>query len=167
MKYTHNQIQTDNNEIEIGRNYSYFEDSDKAIACVEILEDNSTDELISFKLKVIKSFNAVMQEGEIFNCSALHGNYSYQGMWIIKNFNIANVFSALSPSKQIESIIDDMEHIKNICKIHTHSCCRYLIMGSSGFECARNSKMQKDLDERADSGKMNAVGKNCNGYKIT
>jgi hypothetical protein len=73
-----------------------------------------------------------------------------------------NIASAMSPAK---GPVIETEYWKNVCKPYTGSCCRYLVMGSDGFECARLSDdMIKTIDERADSGQMNAIGKNCEGY---
>lgn len=173
MNYLHNQICTDGGEIEIGRNYAYFEDFPNAIACVEMLEDNSDDESIKFKLKVIKALHPSMKEGHVFECSAVRGFYAYDGMWKIKHFNIANILSALSPAKVIArdggTTIEPMpmEHVKTVCKIGGPDCCRFLILGSTGFECASlDSVMKAQINERADAGKMNAIGKNCNGFSI-
>ena len=165
--YKHNQICTEGGEIEIGtRHYAYFEDYPNAIACVEVLEDNSDDETIKFKLKVVKALHPDMKDGHTFNCSAVRGFYSYDGMWKLKNFNIANIKSAMSPPKPGQAEMDS-EYVKNTCKPSAADgkCCRYLIMGSGGFECANlNPGMKTMIDERADSGKMNAIGKNCEGY---
>jgi hypothetical protein len=166
MKHQHNQILTDGGEIEIGRNYAYFEEFPNAIACVKALEDNSDDEFIRLKLEVIKPLHLSMKEGHVFECSAKKGFYSYPGMWLIKHFNIANVLSAMSPPKDGQEKMDD-EYVKNVCKpgAGNGKCCRYLTMGTAGFECANlDSEMKVMIDERADSGKMNAIGKNCEGY---
>lgn len=167
--YVHNQIQTDNKAIELGRNYAYFEEFPTVIACIVVLEDNSDDKFIKLKLKVIKGIHPTMQgkEDHIFDVSAKQGLYSYDGMWTIKNFNAINLASSMSPAK---TPIIDKDHLHNVCKIGTGGgqCCRYLTMGADGFECGRLSEsMTKLLDERADSGQMNAISKNCNGYGIT
>jgi hypothetical protein len=164
-KYEHNQIQTDNKQIEIGRNYSYFEEFPNAIACVEAIEDNSDKDFIKFKLKIVKGIHSTMigKEGQTFDVSAKRGLYAYPGMWRIRNFNMPNIVSAMSPAK---TPVIEMEHWKSVCKPYTGSCCRYLIMGSDGFECARlgDEEILRQIDERADAGKMNATGKNCEGY---
>lgn len=168
--YNHNQILTDNKSIEIGRNYSYFEEFPNAIACVEAIEDNSDDEFIKLKLKIVKSLHPSMngKEGEIFECSAKQGLYSYDGMWLIKNFNMINIFPSMSAPKD-ESLVMEMSRVKEVCKIGAGGgkCCRYLVMGSKGFECASlDPSMKLQIDQRADSGQMNAISINCDGFGI-
>lgn len=167
-KYNHNQILTDNKSIEIGRKYAYFEEFPTVIACVEVIEDNSDDEFIKLKLKVAKGIHPTMQgkEGYEFDVSAKKGLYSYPGMWTIKNFNMINLASSMSPAKDLSNIMS-VEHAKSVCKMGAGGgqCCRYLTMGSDGFECARlDESFAKEIDERADNGKMNAISKNCDGY---
>lgn len=43
-------------------------------------------------------------------------------------------------------------HVLNVCKIGKFtSCCRYLIVGSKGFECAKNNPTLKPiLDKRVE-----------------
>jgi hypothetical protein len=87
-------------------------------------------------------------------------------MWLIKNFNIINIAPAMSPPKD-PALVIGIEHAKEICKVGAGGgkCCRYLTMGSGGFECARLDKeMEKLIDERADSGNMNAISRNCDGF---
>ena len=75
------------------------------------------------------------------------------------------------------------KYIQNVCKIgQGHECCRYLLMGPKGFECAKavddgpvqmlEDKMKKRtpfksakeiLDWRAQMGLMTARGDNCEG----
>lgn len=75
MTYKHNQICTLNSDITIGHTYDYSEDWTRLR--VEILEDNSDDEFISFRLKIVKGEN----KGMIFDVSARTGFYAYNGMW--------------------------------------------------------------------------------------
>ncbi len=59
------------------------------------------------------------------------------------------------------------DHIKNVCKIGQGiECCRYLVMGSDGFECVKGSQLAFTLDTRAESKTMNARGNNCEGKSI-
>lgn len=56
------------------------------------------------------------------------------------------------------------EHIQNVCKIgQGNDCCRYLVAGSSGIECAKHSSLKKILDDRADAKQMVAQADNCEG----
>lgn len=58
------------------------------------------------------------------------------------------------------------KHVKETCKIgQEHECCRYLILGSSGFECAKLTYMKINLDIRAELKRMVARGDNCEGGK--
>jgi hypothetical protein len=92
--YNHNQILTDNKQVEIGRDYSYFEEFPTAIACVKALEDNSDDEYIKFRIEKGIHPSMIGKEGKEFEVSAkcglysYPGIYSYPGMWKIKNFNM-------------------------------------------------------------------------------
>lgn len=55
--------------------------------------------------------------------------------------------------------------VKDTCKIgQGHDCCRYLLMGAKGFECAKLSKTGALLDSRVADKSMNARGNNCDGY---
>jgi hypothetical protein len=80
-KYNHNQICTKDSEIEVGKKYQYYESLPTIIADVKVLEDNSDEEYLSFKLKVLKDLGGTIQEGEIFHISAAQGHYAYAGMW--------------------------------------------------------------------------------------
>lgn len=49
------------------------------------------------------------------------------------------------------------------CKPGTTECCRYLVMGGGGFQCAKFTSNKKILDDRVAAGTMRAVGDNCEG----
>lgn len=54
------------------------------------------------------------------------------------------------------------DHVTDVCKIgQGHDCCRYLVVGPGGFECAKLTSMKLTLDARGDS--MTARGDNCPG----
>jgi len=56
------------------------------------------------------------------------------------------------------------EHVKTVCKIgQGHDCCRYLVMGMQGFECAKHSAMASHLDMRVAQESITARGNNCEG----
>lgn len=56
------------------------------------------------------------------------------------------------------------DHVKNICKIGQGAdCCRYLMMGGDGFECAKDTELATTLDMRASAGSMTARADNCEG----
>jgi len=59
------------------------------------------------------------------------------------------------------------DHVKNVCKIgQGNDCCRYLTMGSEGFECVKNSSVAATLDMRASTETMTAQADNCEGKSI-
>lgn len=59
------------------------------------------------------------------------------------------------------------DHVKDVCKIgQGNACCRYLVMGGGGFECAKHSSLRNVLDERVKSKTINAQGDNCPGYEF-
>jgi hypothetical protein len=77
------------------------------------------------------------------------------------------------------------EHVKNVCKIgQGAACCRYLMAGPGGFECAKiapaeptrsledamhgipaEKSLKQILDERVLKGTISARGDNCEGRK--
>ena len=56
--------------------------------------------------------------------------------------------------------------VTNTCKIgQGHDCCRYLMAGRDGFECAKQTVgMKVALDLRVDLCTIIARGDNCDGY---
>jgi len=60
------------------------------------------------------------------------------------------------------------EYVKDTCKIgQQHLCCRYLVVGSKGFECVKHYKKAKDiLDVRVKADSIVAQGDNCSGFDI-
>jgi len=68
----------------------------------------------------------------------------------------------------------DLDYIKKVCKIGQGSnCCRYLIAGEMGFECAKlNPDLKALMDTRVKAEINIAKGDNCSGkflkndYKI-
>lgn len=56
------------------------------------------------------------------------------------------------------------EHVKNVCKIgQGNDCCRYLILGTEGFECAKHTELAILLNSRVMAGTIVARGNNCEG----
>lgn len=78
-RYTHNQICTTNGEVEIGKQYQYYEDG--YVADVTVLSDESDGEGIGFKLRVDRTLRWPGEVGEEFQCWAKRGYYAYGGMW--------------------------------------------------------------------------------------
>lgn len=57
---------------------------------------------------------------------------------------------------------DLSKHIKDVCKIGQGSeCCKYLLMGSKGFECGKITS--KELIDRVWNSSKTAQGDNCEG----
>jgi hypothetical protein len=61
----------------------------------------------------------------------------------------------------------DNKHIKEVCKIgQGKECCRYLLCGPDGFECAKpNIYIRNTIDARVREGTFTAQGDNCKGLK--
>ena len=59
-------------------------------------------------------------------------------------------------------MLDDKQ-IKEVCKLgQGEKCCRYLICGGEGFECAKlMTPLKYDIDYKAST--MSAKGDNCEG----
>lgn len=58
------------------------------------------------------------------------------------------------------------EHIGKVCRIgQGHECCRYLMIGPKGFECAKVAgiRVKALLDQRVAEEAMTARGDNCDG----
>jgi hypothetical protein len=57
--------------------------------------------------------------------------------------------------------------VANVCKIgQGEKCCRYLIVGGQGFECAKVQEPMKALiDKRVAEGSFRAKGDNCEGVE--
>ena len=68
------------------------------------------------------------------------------------------------PPSALKAVPDG--HVHRVCLIgHGSACCRYLVLGSKGFECAKLSSLRQVLDTKADAGSILAVGDNCDGNK--
>ena len=59
--------------------------------------------------------------------------------------------------------------VKTVCKIgQLEKCCRYLLMGTKGFECGKiNPAMRKVLDDDARRASFTSQGDNCEGKELT
>ena len=54
--------------------------------------------------------------------------------------------------------------LANTCKLGQGlSCCRYLVIATTGFECVKLSNIQHSIDFRVATGTMTAQGNNCDG----
>jgi hypothetical protein len=57
-----------------------------------------------------------------------------------------------------------LEYAKATCKIgQGHDCCRYVMGGADGFECARHTDLKDYLDRRVTEKSIIARGDNCPG----
>lgn len=61
------------------------------------------------------------------------------------------------------TVIIDSHHVETVCQPGKPACCRYLVVGSGGFECAKHTSLRALLDSRVAAGTMRAVGDNCKG----
>jgi hypothetical protein len=59
-------------------------------------------------------------------------------------------------------LLTDKE-VKEVCKPGSPDCCRFLVCGAKGFECAKLTELRNTLDFRANIGQMTARGDNCEG----
>jgi hypothetical protein len=57
------------------------------------------------------------------------------------------------------------DKLKTVCKIgQGHECCRYIVAGADGIECAKlQPVLQLQIDQRVASGQFTARGDNCEG----
>lgn len=60
------------------------------------------------------------------------------------------------------------KHVVNVCRIGQGAkCCKYLVMGSSGFECMKIDKRNKLIIEQQWGATQHvAQGDNCGGIDI-
>lgn len=57
------------------------------------------------------------------------------------------------------------EFAKKTCKLfQDEKCCSYLACGPGGFECLKDTELEKVIDKRRDEKSMNAMGDNCKGF---
>jgi hypothetical protein len=54
-------------------------------------------------------------------------------------------------------------HLKKVCKMGQEGCCRYIMLGAGGFECAKHGMLRVTIDQRVKEGTIGAVGDNCDG----
>ena len=58
------------------------------------------------------------------------------------------------------------DYFMNVCKAgQGHNCCRYVVAGSAGIECAKHSSFRTLLDKRVLEENIVARGDNCEGVK--
>ena len=57
------------------------------------------------------------------------------------------------------------EHVSEVCCLGKgERCCRYLGMGSDGWQCLKHTGFRAAVDERFAAGQMAAKGDNCEGF---
>lgn len=61
------------------------------------------------------------------------------------------------------------DHVRLICKIgQEEKCCKYLVMGTKGFECMKaNPESKKVVDDNWSRNAHVSQGDNCNGVSNT
>ena len=58
----------------------------------------------------------------------------------------------------------EQQHFHEVCKPgQGNACCRYVVAGSKGIECAKHSSLKTILDQRAEAKTMVAQSDNCEG----
>lgn len=59
----------------------------------------------------------------------------------------------------------DVEWLTTVCGLGKLSkCCRYLMCGSSGWECGKGTpEIREEIDRKVKAGEFNARGDNCDG----
>lgn len=58
----------------------------------------------------------------------------------------------------------EFDYVTGTCKIGQEAeCCRYLVTGPHGFECAKLTGMKGTIDLRVAAGTFTAQGDNCDG----
>jgi hypothetical protein len=63
------------------------------------------------------------------------------------------------------SFVRDKEHAKEICKAgQEEKQCAYLGVASNGYECWKESKISRQIDQKVHDGLMSAKGDNCVGF---
>lgn len=64
------------------------------------------------------------------------------------------------------NVIQDESYWRETCKIgQGEQCCRYLVSGTQGIECAKiNLELKKQIDKKVESGTYLSKGDNCNGW---
>lgn len=63
------------------------------------------------------------------------------------------------------STVIPVKYVEETCKMgQGKECCRYLGVGSKGWECLKLTTFKKVIDARHDAGEMIAQGDNCGGY---
>ena len=77
-----NSICTDNNEVEVGKKYQYYESMPLVICDVKVIEDNSDEKYVSLKLKVLKYIAGIkLKKGYEFSVSMINEPGAFSGMW--------------------------------------------------------------------------------------
>lgn len=61
-----------------------------------------------------------------------------------------------------------IEHVKLVCKVQQGpATCRYLLLGTEGFECSKGGEFTAHIDARVANNETVAQGDNCDGiYQV-
>lgn len=58
------------------------------------------------------------------------------------------------------------QHVDDVCKIgQGKACCRYLLLGKTGFECGKLTSLKSTLDYRVKINLIVAQADNCEGIE--
>lgn len=58
----------------------------------------------------------------------------------------------------------DSKTLKEVCKVGSgETTCRFVTVGSKGFECAKHTSVASIINARIAAGTFNAKGDNCEG----
>lgn len=61
--------------------------------------------------------------------------------------------------------MEKLAYLKTICKIGQGvKCCRYVVAGTEGIECAKKTSLAAVLDARVAADSIVAQGDNCGGF---
>lgn len=74
--------------------------------------------------------------------------------------------NAVLPQQYIKMTILERTYVDSVCKRGKGAkCCRYLMFGAEGFECAKLTDIKAHLDDRVKNETIVARGDNCIGVE--
>lgn len=57
------------------------------------------------------------------------------------------------------------DYVRDTCRLgEGEDCCAYLMMGSGGFECAKDNGFADAIRARLEDGQLGAQGDHCEGW---
>lgn len=58
----------------------------------------------------------------------------------------------------------DLSHVLDVCKLSQGpTCCSFLVIDETGFECAKTTPLEPTIRFRRATGATKAMGDNCDG----